>query len=336
MMRTEHAGWLVVCVIAVAGAPRAWAQSTSAQAQSLFDDGRRLLADGKLTEACSAFDASQKLDPAVTTLLNLADCREQNHQLATAWGTFSEANRIARGKNDKLARVAAAHAKKLEPRLSKLTIVVPVEHQIAGLEVLRNDEPVIAAAWNHALPIDGGSYTILARAPGHAPWSGTKTIQTEADAVTITVPVLADKPAAVADDTRRPGPAPEPVPPGPGESGVQPTATIDRPSRLPVVPIAIAGGALVLGGVALGFDLSGNHLYDRARAATDDQAQRDSLEHQANTRRYTAEVFGGAAVVAAGAAVYLYVRGRGDHRTETAVAPVASAGLAGLAVIGEF
>jgi len=121
---------------AIAAAPsRGTAQPASVQAQSLFDDGRRLLKAGKIAEACSSFEASQKLDPAVTTLLNLADCREQNQQLATAWGVFVDANRLARTTgNAKLATVATSHARKLEPRLSRLTIAVAPDRQIAGLE----------------------------------------------------------------------------------------------------------------------------------------------------------------------------------------------------------
>ncbi|HMG21874.1 MAG TPA: hypothetical protein VK607_11170, partial [Kofleriaceae bacterium] len=166
-------------------APDALAQSASVQAQSLFDDGQRLRRAGKLGEACAAFEASQKLDPAITTLLNLADCREKNDQLATAWGAFAEANRMARAAgNDKLARVATDHAKKLEPRLSRLTIAVPADRQVPGLQVARNGEAVHPASWNHALPIDGGTYTITARAPGRAPWSALRTIAAEGDGQT--------------------------------------------------------------------------------------------------------------------------------------------------------
>src|SRR5258706_9611233 len=94
-------------VALVVAAPHAFAQSASVQAQSLFDEGRALIKAGKVAEACTAFEGSQKLDPAVTTLLNLAECREQNRQLATAWGAFLDANRLARAtNNDKLARVA--------------------------------------------------------------------------------------------------------------------------------------------------------------------------------------------------------------------------------------
>jgi hypothetical protein len=322
---------MVSLVVVAAAASRAAAQPASAQAQSLFDEGRKLLAAGKLPQACAAFESSQKLDPAVTTLLNLADCREQNHQLATAWGLFVDANRLARtANNDKLAKVASNHAHKLEPRLSKLAIAVPADSQVAGLEVRRDNELVLSAAWNHALPIDGGTYTITASAPGHAPWSATTTIKVEADNASITVPVLPEaRPVAVQQPLAPPsaGDAPQ------STAGVARTA--DAPSKLPVVPLVVGGGALILAGAAIAFDLSGNRLYDRAKAAGSGPG--DSLYQSANTRRYLAEGFGVAALGAAGAAVYLYVAGRGDGRPDTtALTPVASPQLTGLAVVGTW
>ena len=67
--------------------------TASAEADTLFDQGRSLMEAGKIAEACAAFDASQKLSPAVSTLLNLARCREQNQQLATASGLYRDAER---------------------------------------------------------------------------------------------------------------------------------------------------------------------------------------------------------------------------------------------------
>lgn len=388
--------WFVNVLVAgaIAAVPsRGSAQSASVQAQSLFDEGRKQLKAGKLAEACAAFEASQKLDPAVTTLLNLAECREQRGQLATAWGTFVDANRMARSAgDDKLAKVASTHAHKLEPRLSRLTIAVPADHQVPGLAVLRGKDPLDPVSWNHALPIDGGSYTITARAPGREPWSTTRTIKAEGDAVTVEIPRLAEpRPGSPPAVAARPSPAPTPaappravpppaVSPSPpkeappvathGPSDAPPGAPRDRssapaaestkpehpasppsvasrddgplategsaseqPSR--VVPLALGGGALALGATALGFHLWGNSLYDRAQKATV-QADRDSLYHSANTRRYVAEVTGIAALGCAGAAVYLYVRGRNESRPVTAMAPLVSPDLAGLAVVGRW
>src|SRR5512140_1416931 len=231
---------LVLCFIVLAiASPRAFAQSASVQAQSLFEEGRKLLQAGKIAEACASFESSQKLDPAVTTLLNLADCREQNHQLATAWGTFTDANRMARAaNNDKLARVASNHAQKLAPRLSKLTVNIPADRQVPGLEILRDNEPINPAGWNHALPIDGGTYTITARAPGRAPWSTTKTIKVESDTQSVDIPKLTEaKPGTPVAATRPGSPggaAPATPPPGSTPAGTPPTVA---------APAGSAGGS---------------------------------------------------------------------------------------------
>lgn len=333
--------WLAVLATAT---PRAFAQPASVQAQSLFDEGRKLLRSGKLAEACAAFEGSQKLDPAITTLLNLADCREQNHQLATAWGTFVDANRMARSSNDsKLMRIASKHAQKLEPRLSKLTILVLAERQIPGLEILRSNETVDPASWNHALPVDGGTYTITARAPGREPWSTTRTIKIEADAQTVEIPELIDaKPAPPSIAVSRAADPAEVVAPASAVAPATPTPGPASPADEPesvharTLPIVVGAGALALGGAALAFHLWGNSTYDRAKASTN-QDERDNLYHSANTRRYFAEGVGVAALGSAGVAVYLYTRSRGEHRADTAaVTPVASPQFAGLTVVGSW
>jgi hypothetical protein len=133
--------------------------------------------------------------------------------------------------------------------------------------------------------------------------------------------------------TRSDGPPGEASPVVLGTSG----PGIERdtaPSR--VVPIALGVGALALGGTAVGFVVSGNRFYDRAKKATT-QIDRDSLYHSANTRRYVAEVTGVAALGCAGAAVYFYVTARGERRSSaTAMTPLVSPDLAGLAVAGTW
>src|SRR5262249_38364237 len=81
------------------------------------------------------------------------------------------------------------------PRCAKRTIAVAGDRQITGLEVLRDSEPVNPASWNHALPIDGGTYTITARAPGRTPWSTAKTIKVDSDAQVVEIPRLEVAPA---------------------------------------------------------------------------------------------------------------------------------------------
>ncbi len=77
-----------------------------------------------------------------------------------------------------------------EPKLSRLTVTVTMAH--AGLEVTRNGEPV--AAIGTALPIDPGTHTIAAQAPGYEIWSTTISVGESAQQETVTVPALTPKP----------------------------------------------------------------------------------------------------------------------------------------------
>jgi len=331
------------CALAVvlAATGSAGAQPAAAQAEAQFERGKKLMAEGKTGEACEAFESSQKLDPLVTTLLNLAACREKNGELASAWGWFVEAERQTRGKTGgqrKLNQTAKERGEKLAGRLSKLTIAVP--HELPGLEVLRNSDRVERGTWNAPLPVDGGSVAITARAPGYREWSTRVVIAIERDDKTVKVPELipVGGAAAPAGDAEQPK--------GRGEPDARPASAQARGgSRMLPIALAVAGG--VLGGGAVGFELWGRSKYDAARTEPDDAAQ-ESLWKAANARRYTAIGLGAAAAVSISAAVVLFVRAprAGQERAETAegagsakgvsVLPVAGADVAGLAVLGSF
>jgi len=338
-----HARALLLVLGAVAARPSlAAAQATSAQ--RLFDEGRRLLAAGKLAEACAAFDASEQLEPRVTTELNAAACREQNGELATAWAAYQEAERRARASGDShLAQIAVNHAQKLGPRLSRMTISVPPDRRIPGLEVLRGNEPVAPVSWDRPLPVDGGSYAIAARAPGYESWSTTRAIKGERDAQTIVVPRLTELHAPPVASEVVPPPAPAPgrgeAPPAPADASPAAGPAAEPPSGPSLVaPIALAVAAVALGGTGLGFELRSESLYDRAKAANEQgmMATASSYRDSAVRDRYIAQGFAVAAVGCAGVGVYLFLRDRGERRPTAAVLPVASPGLAGVALSGRW
>ncbi len=288
------------------------AQPAGAQAETLFRQGRDLLRAGKTAEACTAFDESEKLEPAVTTLLNLADCREKNGQLATAWGLFLDAERQTRSAikpaEKQLHDVAQRHASNLEPRVSKLEVDVPDDSKVDGLEVKRGDERIDAAMWNRPLPIDGGTYTITASVPGSQPWSTQLTIASEHDSKKVEIPKL------VAANQEPQQPTTPAVPAAPAEHD----ATQAAPSR--TVPIAIGAGAVALIGGAVAFDLWGDSTYNDAKAEMTSQSRRDSLYNAANTKRYVAIGMGIGGIAAGGVAVWMFLRARhADSSSEQAI-----------------
>jgi hypothetical protein len=147
-----------------------WAQTSKpsndferrAAAEALFDEARSLMTAQRFTEACAKFEASQALDPAVGTRLNLADCLEKLGRTASAWAEFraTAAAARAKGQTDR-AEVARKRAASLEKDLVRLSIIAPPGAN-EGLEIRKNGSILERASWGTALPVDPGRYVIAA------------------------------------------------------------------------------------------------------------------------------------------------------------------------------
>jgi hypothetical protein len=192
-------------------ASAAHAEDAGAQAQVLFDEGKRLMDAENYAAACPKLAESQRLDPGNGTLARLATCHEKLGKTATAWSEFAELVTSAQraGQNDR-ERFARQRIAVLEPRLSRLTIVVPADvATTTGLVVQRDAIAVGGAAWGVGIPVDPGDHTIEASAPGKQSWSTHVVIGTANDNKQIAVPALAAVPVpAAAVAAVEPAPAP--------------------------------------------------------------------------------------------------------------------------------
>jgi hypothetical protein len=221
-----------------------------AQAQMLFDEGRKLVSAGKIAEGCVAFEESQKLSSAIGTQLNLANCYEKNGRTASAWIMYREVETLAR-RDDQEEReeLAKERADALEPLLSKLT--VNVSKPLDGLKITRGGEEIFPAAWGRPIPIDPGKIVVEATAPGKKPWKKQLTIGKEADDVQLEIPQLEDDAAALLED--------------------QPKTSPDSAESDDTLVLALGAGALVTGILA-----SGAGVWLRFEALSTDE---ESLEH---------------------------------------------------------
>lgn len=182
------------------GATPAAAQDSAAKASAvqLFDEADQLMQQGQVSAACPKYAASMKLDPQLGALLHLADCYAKNGQLASAWGSYREAEEMARMRNDERAALAKERALLLEPRLSRVTVQVPPSSNLPGLEVRVDRTLVMPGAWGSPTPIDSGSHSVEARAPGYETWSSSIDVAGEAQQKRVEIPILTESAPATA------------------------------------------------------------------------------------------------------------------------------------------
>jgi hypothetical protein len=155
---------LLVALVLVVAPRAAYADGPrdALAAEALFSEARALIKDGRWDDACPKLEASHALDPALGTLLNLAECYAKVGKTASAWLRYREAaaKAVQLGQKEREA-IARDRAKALEERLCKMTVSAPA---IDGLAVRRDGAPSTA---NVALPVDPGKHEIVAEAPGH-------------------------------------------------------------------------------------------------------------------------------------------------------------------------
>lgn len=296
---------------------------SKAEAQALFDDGRSLVEHRQFAEACPKFAESQRLDPGIGTELWLADCYENNGQVASAWAAFKEAAAAAALVHDKRETVARDRATALESKIPRLMVVVSDTAAAQGLEVRRDGVIMAATAWGFALPVDPGVHTIAASAPSHKPWSTTVQVVGRADTLQVTIPALEDALPRAAQE-RNPAPHADNIETQPPPAPEAPPDTAGNGERLAG---ALLAGAGVLGiGVGTFFSFDAKSTYDasnRGDCSSDNMCSSAGLHDRdvANQKALVATLamgIGAAAVVSGGILYFFAPRG---GNASVAIAP---------------
>ena len=298
--------------------------SDKATAEALFTEGRRLMAEGSVAQACQKFEASQKLDPGVGTSLNLAECYERSGRTASAWAQFREAVSLARatGSADR-EQLARERADALEKRLARLTISVEGEAP-SGLEVRRDGARLDPAELGIAIPVDPGTHAVTASAPGRADFTTSVNVQGDGAQAAVKIP------AARGGDPRTPK-RPAPV----AAAGVEVSSSSGSSQK--TVAAIVAGVGLAGLGVGGYFGLSAASTWDDAKSKCTDYpygcgSEGKSLSDDARTQATVSTVgLGvGLALVTAGAVLWFTAGPSTPEATSFGVGP------GGAAVKGSF
>lgn len=227
-----RARWPILALAFFLAAPRvASAQSKDAAiATMLFQQGRDAAKTGDYATAIAKMQESYRLDPAVGTLLNLADAHEHLGHTANAWKIWKQALDQLPATDNRRSSVKQRIAA-LEPRVPRLTITLAPSAPAASLVTL-DDAALTANDLGAARPLDPGPHVITVTLAGR-----------EARRYEV---VAADGRAEqlVVEPTPAPAVAPtiEPPPPAPHAS---------RPSKLRIAGFAVGGVGLGSIGAAI-------------------------------------------------------------------------------------
>lgn len=231
--RAIFAGALVVGGLSRAAPARAQSTSDKMLAQSLFDEARSLVEQGRYAEACPKFAESQRLDPGGGTLLNLALCHEKDGKTATAYTELDDALSVAikDGRKDR-EQIAREHLAALGPRIPH--IVVKVKEESPGFEVHVDGTVVRRPAYGVPAGVDPGRHVVEAFAPGRATFREEIALR-EGEQKEVVVPPLAALPS-------------EAPPPSSGDTASKAPRTESNPLYTAALGLGAAG--IVVGGVA--------------------------------------------------------------------------------------
>ena len=191
MLTKVHSGFLRTALISalVLGSTSAFADDNKAIAESLYQNGLKLMEGGQFNEACPKFVESQRLDAASGTQIALAKCFDKSGKTASAWALYKDvAFAFKKAGNAAGEKAANDKADELEKKLSKLQINAAGD--APGLVIRRDNEEVGKAVLGTPIAVDPGPHVIEATAPGYQVWQTTVQIGKENDTQSVNIPAL--------------------------------------------------------------------------------------------------------------------------------------------------
>jgi hypothetical protein len=279
-----------------------------AAAQGLFVEGKHLVSERRYDEGCTKLEHSYRLDPAVGTQINLADCYEKSGKIAKAWFAFHEAVVAAEHtRRADWADQARQRAASLEARVPRLTIVV--DEPLSNPQVSRDGTPIRPSTYGSPVPIDPGSYEIAATAAHRRGWITHVSVEVS-EHVVLHIPALVEDPSIGARgmEPRNTATAVAPAPPTrDGARSVQRAVSL----TLGAVAIGVGGVGTFTGLSAIANNNSAANRCPTSPRCTDVQAIRLTDDAQRDATISTVSFVAGGVLLAAATTLLFTAPGGG-------------------------
>ena len=293
-------------LLLAAGAHAEPSSADRALAEALFREGRRAMEDKRYADACPKLAESQRIDPRLGTLLNLAMCHELDGKTASAWAEFLDvAARARKAGEDDRAVYARDHAARLEPKLARIRIRVAPGTE--G-EVELDDRTIGSGAWGTALPVDPGEHRVSLTSAGAR--RSLRTVRVPEGPSTIDVDLASEDESSRSPSAPTPKPAPHPsvAPAEPRPDVARSRGGAQRTAGLGLIGLGVAGAAV---GTLFGIRTIGwNDESDRHCVGTFCNATGIELRQDAREAATASTVSFVVAAVAVGAGVALLLTAR--------------------------
>lgn len=298
----------------LATAAPAGAQGADTQAQTLFAEGRSAMEKGDYPTACARFGASLTLVSRASTLLNLAQCEQHENRLVASSKHWKQGIDLLPPGDERLA-ISKERAAAVNARLAHVTLQLtgPVP---AGTRAELDGANAGLTALQAGTGVDPGRHVIVLFVPGGADLRATiDVVEGETKAVMLAPPVAA---APVVPDQK-------------GSGGGSSTRTVGF----------VLGGVGVAGFIAAG--VTGGMLISKNSGIQTDcpnkvcsAAGRALINSTGPLKVANAVGWGVGLAGLASGVILVVVGGNGKAQTQTAVAPTALPGGAGLWVTRTF
>jgi hypothetical protein len=149
------------------------------------------MSEGRISDACKAFERSYDLDPAVGALLNLAWCHEQEGRGVLALTEYRLAESEAeKAGHDRRARFARQRRMSLQTSIP--AVFIDLAEPALSCQVSVDSRRIAAHELTQAILLDPGPHTLIVSASGRLPFVRSLDLKAGSGVIRVLVPRLND------------------------------------------------------------------------------------------------------------------------------------------------